>query len=176
MADPYDDYPPPFEDWNEKDPKAQQRYERAKAKQRSKANGHAKVDPLEYRDLNDNPIPSREWVVPEHIPANNVTLLSGEGAVGKSILAQQLAACTALNGISTYDHDWIGLLPKGGPVQYISCEEDGEELDRRLSDIVRHYDTTSERAARPAAHGKLGRSRAHGAGRDRQEDRQPGAH
>jgi hypothetical protein len=42
---------------------------------------------LRYTDITRDPIPPREWAVPDRIPARN---LSGEGAVGKSILLLQL--------------------------------------------------------------------------------------
>jgi RecA-family ATPase len=119
-----------------------ERWKRAERKKKGKANGTgADKDPLEALD-HTNGIEPRAWTIDDHIPANNVTLLSGEGAVGKSILAQQLAACTALNAISEIDHDWVGLLPKAGPAMVISCEEDANEMTRRLAQIVEHYGTT----------------------------------
>ena len=37
------------------------------------------------------PVPPRDWAVQDRIARRNVTLLSGEGGVGKSILILQLA-------------------------------------------------------------------------------------
>ena len=51
----------------------------------------------------------------------NVTLLSGEGAIGKSIFLMQLSGADVLG------KDWIGTLPEPGPVLYVSCEEDDDE-------------------------------------------------
>ena len=50
----------------------------------------------------DQPVPKREWIVENRIPGNNVTLLSGEGSVGKSILSLQLAprACWLATGLA----------------------------------------------------------------------------
>jgi AAA domain len=43
--------------------------------------------------------PEREWVVRDRVPSKNVTLLSGEGGVGKSILALHLAVATTLGSV-----------------------------------------------------------------------------
>ena len=40
--------------------------------------------------------PPREWAVPDRFPLRNVALISGEGAVGKSILIMQLGVAHAL--------------------------------------------------------------------------------
>src|SRR5262245_31204717 len=88
---------------------------------------------LAYVDLGRDPIPPREWAVRDRIPARNVTLLSGEGAIGKSILLLQLSAAHVLG------RDWIGTLPDLGPVIYLSCEDDDDEVCRRLEPIAAHY-------------------------------------
>ena len=51
----------------------------------------------------------------------NVTMLGGEGAIGKSMLLMQLSGAVVLG------KDWIGTLPEPGPVLYMSCEEDDRE-------------------------------------------------
>ena len=56
----------------------------------------------------DQPVPEREWTVKDRIPANNVTLLSGEGSVGKSILSLQFATAVVLG------RDWLGTMPEPG--------------------------------------------------------------
>jgi len=35
--------------------------------------------------------------------------------------------------------DWISAMPDPGPVVAICCEDDADELHRRLDAIVRHY-------------------------------------
>jgi RecA-family ATPase len=84
----------------------------------------------------DQPVPVREWCVPNRIPMHNVTLFSGEGAIGKSIVSLQLAVATALG------KDWLNSLPEFGPAMVVCCEDDEDELHRRLSDILRHYGVT----------------------------------
>jgi RecA-family ATPase len=76
-------------------------------------------------------IPSRLWHVPELIPGGEITLLSGDGGTGKSLLALQLAVATAAA------LPWIGTHPATGRAMFISAEDDAKELHRRLADIVR---------------------------------------
>ncbi|MEJ2374500.1 MAG: AAA family ATPase [Pseudolabrys sp.] len=83
-------------------------------------------------------MPPRCWAVPGRIPASNVSLLSGEGAVGKSILLLQLAVATVFG-----DH-WIGAVPEQGEVMYLSCEDEDAEVCRRLQAIGDYYHATRE--------------------------------
>jgi len=75
----------------------------------------------------------RQWVVPDRIPAKNVTLLSGEGGVGKTLLMQQLSVATVIG------RDWIGSLPEPGPVIFITAEDDEDEMHFRYHKIAQHY-------------------------------------
>lgn len=81
----------------------------------------------------NQPIPNQPWTVRNRIPAKTVTLLSGEGAVGKSILALQLGVAEILS------KDWLGSMPEPGPVLMVPCEDDPDELWRRLARIADHY-------------------------------------
>ena len=47
----------------------------------------------------DQPIPEREWCVRDRVPMRNVTLFSGEGAIGKSIIVLQLSVAHVLGRI-----------------------------------------------------------------------------
>ena len=91
------------------------------------------INPVQWRD---KPVPEREWIVRDMIPAKTVTLLSGDGAAGKSTLALQLATARALG------RDWIGTMPKAGRTLYLSAEDDADELHRRLDAIRAHYGAT----------------------------------
>lgn len=88
------------------------------------------LNPAQWRD---QPVPDREWIVRDLIPAKTVTLLSGDGAAGKTTLGLQLAAARALA------RDWIGTIPAPGPTLFLSAEDDGDELHRRLHAIRLHY-------------------------------------
>src|SRR5262249_3717610 len=68
--------------------------------------------------------------------SGNVTLLSGKGAVGKSIVSLHLGVAHVL------ERDWLGTMPAPGPVLAVFCEDDPSELHRRLSRIVEHYDSS----------------------------------
>lgn len=89
-------------------------------------------------ELKGKPVPPREWLVPDLVPAKTVTLFSGDGGTGKSLLALQLAIGVAA------DAGWIGQPVKQGRVIFLSAEDDDDELHRRLDDILaaegRDYD------------------------------------
>ncbi|MCJ2082768.1 AAA family ATPase [Methylobacterium sp. J-090] len=84
-------------------------------------------------ELHARPIPVREFHVPGLIPARTVTMIGGDGGVGKSLLAKQLACSTALGC------EWIGHQVEPGRALYLSAEDDLDEVHRRLADIVRGY-------------------------------------
>jgi RecA-family ATPase len=80
-------------------------------------------------ELEGQKAPPRDWLVDGLIPAKNVTLLTGNGGLGKSLLAQQLCTATALG------HDWLGIKTKQCPSFALFCEDDQDELHRRQIDI-----------------------------------------
>jgi RecA-family ATPase len=83
--------------------------------------------------LAERPIPPRCWHVPDMIPGRTVTILGGDGGVGKSIVAKQLGVATAAG------KPWLGTSPEQGSVVYLSAEDDLDELHRRLNDIAASY-------------------------------------
>jgi RecA-family ATPase len=93
---------------------------------------------LPYIDLALDPIPPRDWLVLDRIPMRNVSMLSGEGAMGKSILLMQLAGAAVLG------RDWVGTLPEPGPVLFLSAEEDDLELCRRMEAVAQHFGATRQ--------------------------------
>lgn len=82
-------------------------------------------------DLEGIIVPPRKWLVDGLIPANQVTMLGGDGGVGKSLLALQLAVAASIGG------QWIGHMPETGRVIHISAEDDKDELHRRLADVAK---------------------------------------
>ncbi len=78
-------------------------------------------------------VPARDWAVFGRILRRAVALLSGDGGVGKSILALQLSCAHVLG------RDWLGTMPEPGPVLYVNCEDDADELHRRVAGIIAHY-------------------------------------
>lgn len=88
------------------------------------------IDPAAWRD----PPKPREWEVEGLIPRGEVTLLYGEGGVGKTLLMQQYATAAA-NG-----KDWLGLPTRPSRVLALLCEDGPDELHRRQIDIERALD------------------------------------
>lgn len=76
-------------------------------------------------------VPERAWLVNELVPSKTVTLLSGDGGTGKSLIALQLAVAVATGGM------WLGKTVQKGNVIFTSAEDDKDELHRRLWDILR---------------------------------------
>jgi RecA-family ATPase len=77
--------------------------------------------------------PAREWAVRDRLPLRQPALFSGEGATGKTIIELQLCAAHVLR------REWLDTLPEPGPAIYLGCEDEADELHRRLADIARHY-------------------------------------
>lgn len=82
-------------------------------------------------DLAGIDVPDRDWLVDGLIPIGTVTMLYGDGGVGKSLLALQLAVSVALG------KRWVGQTTAAGRALFISAEDDRDEIHRRLADIAR---------------------------------------
>ena len=89
---------------------------------------------LDPTTLQDQPVPERRWLVADMLPMRNVTMLSGDGGIGKSIVALQLMAACALG------RQWLGKQTRPCKAFGLFCEDDEDEVHRRLADIARHYD------------------------------------
>jgi KaiC/GvpD/RAD55 family RecA-like ATPase len=81
-------------------------------------------------------VADREWFIDGLIPARNVTLLSGDGGLGKSLLALQIGVASALDRVT------LGLKPQAGRVLYVAAEDEAEEFQRRAADILRAHGAT----------------------------------
>jgi len=94
------------------------------------------LDPLPFIDTStwrvNEGVPPREWGVLDLFPRRSPSLLSGEGATGKTLLLLQLGVAHVLG------RDWIGTLPEPGPFLYFGAEDDTDEIHRRLADILKH--------------------------------------
>jgi len=78
----------------------------------------------------DRAPPDRVWLVEGAFAAGNVGLLSGDGGIGKTIILLQLLASAALR------RSWLGLRAHPGRSIYYGCEDDHDELWRRLYRIA----------------------------------------
>src|SRR5262249_36414632 len=58
--------------------------------------------------------------------------------IGKSLLLMQLGGSVVLS------KEWIGTLPEQGPVLYLSCEEDDDEVCRRMQAVAQHLGSTRQ--------------------------------
>jgi RecA-family ATPase len=82
--------------------------------------------------------PARRWVVDELLPDRNVTILGGDGGLGKSVLALQLLAACVL-GKPDAPLGWLGRQARPCSAVGVFCEDDEEEIWRRLERVAAHY-------------------------------------
>ena len=102
------------------------------------------IRPIDFTARPDIPPPPREFLVDEWLPANILTSLYGPPGVGKSLLAQQIATCLAV------DHEIFGFKVRQTPVLALFSEDDNEELERRQWRINREYGLRNEDLRRAA--------------------------
>lgn len=92
---------------------------------------------VDVGDFDGRNMRPRTWLVEGLIPAGNITLISGDGGSGKSLLAAQLCASAVLG------RSWIGSEPLStGRALYVSAEDDLAEVHRRMADIASHYEVS----------------------------------
>ncbi|MBT3703815.1 MAG: AAA family ATPase [Alphaproteobacteria bacterium] len=73
--------------------------------------------------------PPRQWLMEQWIPENTVSILYGNGGIGKTIFAHQLAAHVAAG------QDFMGVPVKRNNALCVLCEDDIDEVHRRQNDI-----------------------------------------
>ena len=87
-------------------------------------------------NLDGLPIPSRRWLVEGWIPDRAVTLLGGDGGVGKSLLTLQLMAGVALG------RDWLGVPVEQRKTFAMFCEDDEIEVHIRCKAVLEGFGAT----------------------------------
>ena len=90
------------------------------------------IDPIRWQDAQ---IPRRRWIVdgPIGIPDRNVTLFPADGGIGKTLTELQLAVASALG------RQWLGMPTKQVKALCVLCEDEPDEIHRRLAAILSHY-------------------------------------
>ena len=86
---------------------------------------------VEAHILARDPEPQRKWIAEDVIPDETLTLLSGEGGIGKSTLAEQLAVAMRTNG------DWCGMKVTQGEVMFVTSEDDRNDVSINLRAILK---------------------------------------
>lgn len=97
-----------------------------------------RVKPIRIRGLDQlvgKPVPPRDWLIDSVLVRRSISLLAGDGGMGKSLLCLQLQVAAAL-GL-----EWLGIkLPSPGMSSFgFYCEDDEDEIHRRLYAICTHY-------------------------------------
>lgn len=88
-------------------------------------------DPLNWQELAGKEPPSRRWAVKGWLGFGHATLLVGQGGIGKTLLAQQMASCLALG------KPFIGDIDEPRKCLMWACEDDHDELWRRQVHIAK---------------------------------------
>jgi replicative DNA helicase len=88
------------------------------------------VQPLDTQPVSTwsskpNPAP-RDWIIEGLVPARRVTSFLADGGLGKTTIAVQIGVHVAMN------RQLYGLEVSGGPVLGIFCEDEEDELHRRV--------------------------------------------
>jgi RecA-family ATPase len=81
--------------------------------------------------LHGLPTPVRKWHVRDWLPGETVSLLYGDGGVGKSLLALQLLVSTAIG------RPWLGRMVEQGVCLFVTAEDSKQEVHMRLADVAR---------------------------------------
>lgn len=89
------------------------------------------IEPIGWQG---QPIPERRWIVQGLIPVGAVTMLGGDGGLGKSLLGMQLTTAAAVG------RPWLGMQTLEAKAVGIHCEDTEEELHARQADINRLYE------------------------------------
>jgi RecA-family ATPase len=91
---------------------------------------------ISMSNWDNEPLPKREWAVPNRIPLRQTAIISGEGGAGKSNTTLHLCCAHSLG------REWLKSMPEPGPAIFLDAEDDEKELHLRTADIAKHYGVT----------------------------------
>ena len=95
---------------------------------------HSSLEPddglLEATAWHGKIVPGRKWIVDGMIPRDEVTMITGNGGEGKSLLTMQLLVAATAGG------SWLGREVPNVRVLGVYCEDDEDELHRRTNGIL----------------------------------------
>lgn len=123
-------------DWNDAQragTSARVEADRAWSARQPRPNGLDIISPAAWHGV---AVPERRWLVDGMIPIGGVTLLTGDGGVGKSLVAMQLLIA------ATIGRPWLGVATTACPGVGVFCEDDADELHRRSAAILDHYEAS----------------------------------
>lgn len=89
------------------------------------------IDPIGWQGKD---LPERKWMVQGLIPVGAVTMLGGDGGLGKSLLALQLMTAAATG------QRWLNMPTMKCKTLGVFCEDDPEELHIRVAGICEAID------------------------------------
>ncbi len=87
----------------------------------------SQLDPRKAASLDGRAIPPRSWLVPQWVPHGHITSLYGRGGGGKTTLGIGLSMAASIGG------HWLGMPVVRQKVLGIYCEDDEDELHRRMA-------------------------------------------
>jgi RecA-family ATPase len=91
------------------------------------------IKPIDFANWDNEETPQLDYAVPDRVPANSVTLFSGQGGAGKSLLQLLLSTATVLA------QSWLDVIPRRGPALFIDCEDEEKVLHIRQAAVVNHF-------------------------------------
>ncbi|MGN3974206.1 AAA family ATPase [Tsuneonella sp. SYSU-LHT278] len=92
---------------------------------------HEAFATLDLAEMAKSKASPKRFVIERLAPAGEVTLFTGPGSAGKSLLAQQLATAAAAG------RETLGFMIEPTPAIYITCEDDAEQLHWRQEHICK---------------------------------------
>jgi archaellum biogenesis ATPase FlaH len=86
---------------------------------------------LDWRSLESQPLPERDWIIDHWLSAGHPALLAGAPGTGKTMVSQAIASCIALR------REYLGWPAKERRVLMWAAEDDAHELHRRQAAIAK---------------------------------------